>query len=328
MLRKLFLPNKKNNHHPYAIRPLGLVVAFGLLLLVNTTYNIVSAKQFQVLGYATNINVSDLNSLSNSERTSRGLKAYSLNSKLNTAAYNIAKDMFAKNYWSHYDPSGKPHWHFITEAGYAYSYAGENLAKDFNSSNGVVSAWMNSSTHRANILSKTYKDAGYAAVNGKLSGSKTTLVVGLYAKAYSSTTTTTTQSSSNSSAETKTVTQTTTPVTETKKTSTAKKSKKKKTTPVAAAAKPAVKLLEPEVKGLSFKVTPASLYSTLNWSQKASLFILLTLLLVNLMKHTLVWRANKRGLRHIWLRSHPLAQSGMLIIIFLALAFSGAGVVK
>ena len=74
-------------------------------------------------------------------------------------------------------------------------------------------------------------------------------------------------------------------------------------------------------------MSPQVVYSSLNWSQKATIMILLTLILVNLMKHTLVWRNNKRGFRHIWLRSHPLAQAGMLSIILIAVALSGVGVV-
>jgi hypothetical protein len=97
---------------------------------------------------------------------------------LEQAALKKAQDMFAKNYWAHYAPDGSTTpWKFILAAGYVYKYAGENLAKDFDTSTSVMSAWMASAGHRANIVSKNYKDIGMVAVSGTLSGEETTLVV-------------------------------------------------------------------------------------------------------------------------------------------------------
>jgi hypothetical protein len=85
--------------------------------------------------------------------------------------------MFQNNYWSHVSPSGKSPWEFFKESGYNYSVAGENLAKDFGDSSSVVSAWMNSPTHKANIINNKYKEIGIGVVDGVLNGMKTTLVV-------------------------------------------------------------------------------------------------------------------------------------------------------
>jgi hypothetical protein len=71
-------------------------------------------------------------------------------------------------------------------AGYQYEYAGENLAKNFLFSDGVVTAWMNSPTHRDNILKREYTEVGYAIVNGTLNGEQTTLVVQMFGKPASS----------------------------------------------------------------------------------------------------------------------------------------------
>jgi hypothetical protein len=49
-------------------------------------------------------------------------------------------------------------------------------------SDGVVTAWMNSPTHRDNILKKEYTDVGFAIVNGVLNGEETTLVVQMFGK--------------------------------------------------------------------------------------------------------------------------------------------------
>jgi hypothetical protein len=88
--------------------------------------------------------------------------------------------MFAKNYWSHFAPDGASPWDFINGSGYRYEYAGENLAKNFLFSQGVVDAWMNSPTHRENILKKNYTEVGYAIVNGVMNGEETTLVVQMF----------------------------------------------------------------------------------------------------------------------------------------------------
>ncbi|EKD90091.1 MAG: hypothetical protein ACD_32C00026G0001, partial [uncultured bacterium] len=85
--------------------------------------------------------------------------------------------MFSENYWAHFAPSGKTPWDFILNAGYKFTFAGENLAKNFTSSDAVVKAWMASPTHRDNLLNPKYQDIGIAVAEGNLNGQKTILVV-------------------------------------------------------------------------------------------------------------------------------------------------------
>lgn len=143
----------------------------------------------RILGFATDINIDDLYSLTNQERVAAGLSGLPRNSKLEKAALNKAKDMFAKNYWAHYAPDGSTTpWQFITQSGYTYKIAGENLAKDFDTSAAVVAAWIASPSHRANILGADYKDMGMVAVNGAILGEETTLVVQMFGTPLASTT--------------------------------------------------------------------------------------------------------------------------------------------
>lgn len=139
-----------------------------------------------VLGFATDISVDKLYQLTNQEREKNSLPDLTYNDKLSTAAYNKAQDMFAKNYWAHFGPDGRTPWDFILNSGYRYEYAGENLAKNFLFSDGVVSAWMNSQSHRENILKPNYTEVGFAIVNGTLNGEQTTLVVQMFGKPNSS----------------------------------------------------------------------------------------------------------------------------------------------
>lgn len=130
--------------------------------------------------YATDINVVDLHLLANQEREKAGLSPLSLNAKLSEAAQNKANHMIANDYWDHYAPDGTTPWSFIKASGYDYKTAGENLAEGFSYSSDVVAGWMNSPTHKANVLKDSYVDVGYAVLNGVILGEKTTLVVAMY----------------------------------------------------------------------------------------------------------------------------------------------------
>lgn len=133
-----------------------------------------------VLGYASNINIDTLLEDTNKRRASMGLSQLKINSKLSIAAKNKAEHMFKENYWAHVSPKGIEPWKFILDANYDYLYAGENLAKNFNTSSEVVEAWYNSPSHRENMLNPKYSDVGFAIVNGTLQGYDTTLVVQMF----------------------------------------------------------------------------------------------------------------------------------------------------
>lgn len=180
-LRNLFVPQENNNFHAKALHTdfltfyliLALIFSFGFKRLALFT---------NILGFATDITVDKLYQLTNTERQKSGLQTLNFNDQLSQAAASKAQDMFAKNYWAHFAPDGSSPWNFILNAGYRYQLAGENLAKNFMFSSGVVDAWMNSPSHRENMLRPDYTDVGYAIVNGNLNGQETTLVVQMFGK--------------------------------------------------------------------------------------------------------------------------------------------------
>jgi uncharacterized protein YkwD len=98
----------------------------------------------------------------NKERSDRGIAPLALNDSLNKSAATKCVDMDAKNYWSHDAPDGTTPWSMIRETYGGFSEAGENLALNSNTNADVISRWMNSKGHRANILKKDYTDVGYA----------------------------------------------------------------------------------------------------------------------------------------------------------------------
>jgi len=141
---------------------------------------VVHIRAPDVLGYATDIYVDQLLAGTNGKRAQEGLQPLSINVRLSTAASLKAQNMFTENYWAHNSPTGKTPWSFITASGYRYTIAGENLAKNFTNSQGVIDAWMGSPTHRENIMKPGYHEIGFAVVNGTLNGEETTLVVQMF----------------------------------------------------------------------------------------------------------------------------------------------------
>jgi hypothetical protein len=175
-MKEFFIPSKKNSYKPYLLRK-GLLVFYTIILVVVNTFG----GFFGISKIAaSNITPTNIISLTNQERSANGLNTLSQNSKLATAAMAKAENMFEEQYWDHFGPNGETPWQFITGAGYNYVYAGENLAKGFRTSEGVVEAWMASPTHRDNLLSKNYKDIGVAIKTGVLLGKETTLVVQMF----------------------------------------------------------------------------------------------------------------------------------------------------
>lgn len=78
-------------------------------------------------------------------------------------------------------PDGTTPWKFIRNTNYSYIIAGENLAKDFYDVKSMVEAWMDSKSHKDNILTKSYKETGVALKKCKLTGVNTTIVVQMFA---------------------------------------------------------------------------------------------------------------------------------------------------
>lgn len=336
-----FIPHRKNKFHPVALRPIGLTLFLVLYLSIPLLYNVTTAGQFRVLGYATNISVGALHQLTNQERANNGAKSLALNSKLNSAARAKADHMIANDYWAHVSPSGVTPWSFVTSAGYDYQTAGENLAKDFMTSSGVISGWMGSSSHRANMLSTGYSDVGFAVVNGVLQGSETTLVVAFYAEP------TKPAPSPAPAQETAPAPRAQSPAPPTSQESApaVEPEAVEEDEPEEEIEEEEVEIIEEEqVEEVSTPVTTASRedsgnvaglanfaviqqYTSLNWGQRASILLLCTLILLFVMKHTLIWREQKRGYRHIWLRSHPLGQATLLFSVLVLTLFSSVGVV-
>lgn len=114
----------------------------------------------------------------NQFRTEQHLGKLRLNRRLNLAAQKRAEDMKKQDYFSHISPQGKRSWDFIKAQRYGYSTAGENLALGFSTTQDVMSGWINSPTHRANLQNQQFTEAGVGFIKTK----NGTLVVLLFAR--------------------------------------------------------------------------------------------------------------------------------------------------
>lgn len=119
--------------------------------------------------------------LTNEDRVENAVQGLTVNPVLTRAAQAKADDMAAKGYFAHVSPiDGKNSWHWFKQEGYTFAYAGENLAVDFTDSVDVERAWMNSPTHRRNILDGNFTEIGIATARGTYKGRPTTFVVQMF----------------------------------------------------------------------------------------------------------------------------------------------------
>lgn len=103
--------------------------------------------------------------LVNIERTSRGLSTLEHDWELSRVARYKSQDMKDNNYFSHTSPTYGSPFQMMKSFGITYRSAGENIAKGQRTPQEVVTAWMNSSGHRANILNSSFTHIGVGYVD-------------------------------------------------------------------------------------------------------------------------------------------------------------------
>lgn len=120
--------------------------------------------------------------LTNEARKTQSLPDLTPSPQLDKAAEDKLLDMAEKEYFAHVSPSGTTPWHWIKKNNYQYSVAGENLAIGFFTPENTVKAWLESPTHKANIMSGQYQEIGVAAKAAKIGDDQGILVVQMFGK--------------------------------------------------------------------------------------------------------------------------------------------------
>jgi len=183
-IKSLLWPTLDNQYQAYLARPLAVITLITLTVLINASWLSFNPLHF-VAGVNTDLTESQIISLTNLERTKAGVNTLKPNDILSKAAMAKAQNMIkTQNFDHYYEAEGTTvnPWQFILDSGYNYLHAGENLGKGFYSSPTLVQAWIDSPTHRANLLSDQYSDIGVAVVEGPyLNNQHNTLVVQLFA---------------------------------------------------------------------------------------------------------------------------------------------------
>jgi uncharacterized protein YkwD len=101
----------------------------------------------------------------NAERARRDLRAIRMDARIRAVAQARSEDMVARSYFDHLDPDGKRPWDHLDAAGIAWYGAGEIIALNHvspisSAASHAVEQWMDSSGHKAQIVSTTFNYAG------------------------------------------------------------------------------------------------------------------------------------------------------------------------
>ena len=115
----------------------------------------------------------------NNARIDAGLQPLREVAALDASATLKVNDEVKGAYFAHTSPTGIAYFNFITQAGYSYTRAGENLAEveldppageSVWTAEDLQNAWMESPTHRANILKPEYTEIGVSVATGRYEG--------------------------------------------------------------------------------------------------------------------------------------------------------------
>lgn len=139
----------------------------GVSEIINANPQIPNPNMIMV-GQKVNVpNIADIKALENEvirlvniERGKQGLAPVTGNWQLSRVARYKSTDMRDKNYFSHYSPTYGDPFKMMHDFGITFYAAGENIAMGQPTPQAVMTAWMNSQGHRANILNPQYNEIG------------------------------------------------------------------------------------------------------------------------------------------------------------------------
>jgi uncharacterized protein YkwD len=179
-LKHYFVPHKGNEFKPSFFR--FEAVALTLVLVAGSFFLASSILQTQpYLNFLAAVYPGVLVAYTNEGRSAlENESALSVSGELQKAAQLKANDMAARGYFSHVSPDGKTPWHWFDSVGYAFKYAGENLAVNFEDSKEVYDAWLASPEHKANILNSKFTEIGIATAEGVYKDKKAVFIVQLF----------------------------------------------------------------------------------------------------------------------------------------------------
>lgn len=175
-----FIPNKRNKYAPHGLQKMAMIGMLALIVLSFTTANVQSLIWISSKWMISTVLPAVIVDLTNEERQDEALVTLRRNAVLDEAARLKAEHMAKNEYFAHYSPDGVSPWYWFDQVSYNFVHAGENLAIHFTDSGDVVKAWMESPTHRANIMNGNYLEIGVGTAEGTYEGYPTVYVVQLF----------------------------------------------------------------------------------------------------------------------------------------------------
>src|SRR3989344_3891663 len=185
-LKKYLIPHWENDFKPHIFRGVSVLVITLLALLLFGLTVFQAALLRRNAEYTAAVLPAVLVDLANADRVAAGKTQLAVSPLLEEAARRKAEDMAAKGYFAHVSPEGLTPWYWMYVVGYNFTYAGENLAVNFIDSEDVEGAWMNSPSHRSNIVNNYFTEIGIAAIPGTWNGAPTIFVVQMFGTPLSS----------------------------------------------------------------------------------------------------------------------------------------------
>lgn len=174
----LLIDYLKRHFHPLGSR----IIGWNILLLIIVKL-ILPQSAFQLASFINSIPAFDSREVikfTNESRITNKLPPLKANAQLDLAASKKLNDMATKEYFAHISPSGVNPWFWVKESQYQYRVAGENLALGFPTAKETVLAWLDSPSHRENILNNQYMDIGVAVKAVEINGDNGILVVQMF----------------------------------------------------------------------------------------------------------------------------------------------------
>ena len=179
LFRDFLIPCKENGFKPRILETQFFFILFGLLVGLKILTIVSFWGNFGATIF-NQVSQGDLYTLTNEVRVANGVEKFQISSKLEAVAQLKLADMFQNNYFAHTSPVGIEPWHWFDKANYGYRMAGENLAMNFMSSDEVLKAWLNSESHKKNLLLKDFQETGIAIGSGIINGQQTVAVVQVF----------------------------------------------------------------------------------------------------------------------------------------------------
>ncbi len=176
-LKNHFIPHEDKGYRPGSLESRSVFFMGAIILVIEILFlfqALVIVPRVKLAGLIlSNVLVDE----TNSNRTADIIPPLKENPLLNVAAQQKADDMAKNGYFAHTSPSGITPWYWFQKIGYDFAYAGENLAVNFSDSKDVINAWMNSPSHKGNILNPHFTEIGVGIARGTYQGQGATFVV-------------------------------------------------------------------------------------------------------------------------------------------------------